>query len=52
MQPQTKVGETFTMIWLSRSSEVRVKVRKWPQSPFGTIFLYWEPIFVFIFAND
>jgi len=34
-----EVDETFTMIWLSRSSEVRVKVRRWPQSPFGTIFL-------------
>jgi len=33
-----KVDETFTTIWLSRSSEVRVKVRRWPQSPFGTIF--------------
>jgi len=33
-----KVNETFTMIWLSRSSEVRVKVRRWPQSPIGTIF--------------
>jgi len=26
------------MIWLSGSSEVRVKVRRWPQSPIGTIF--------------
>jgi len=33
-----KVDETFTTIWVSRSSEVRVKVRRWPQSPFGTIF--------------
>jgi len=33
-----KVSETFTMIWLSRSSKVRVKVRRWPQSPFRTIF--------------
>ena len=33
-----EVDKTFTMIWLSRSSEVRVKVRRWPQSPFGTIF--------------
>jgi len=33
-----EVDETFTTIWLLRSSEVRVKVRKWPQSPFGTIF--------------
>jgi len=32
-----EVDETFTR-WLSRSSEVRVKVRRWPQSPFGTIF--------------
>ena len=30
-----KVDETFTMIWLSRSSEVRVKVMRWPQSPLG-----------------
>jgi len=35
-----KVDETFTTIWLSGSSEVRVKVRRWPQSPFGTIFLH------------
>jgi len=35
-----EVNETFTTIWLWRSSEVRVKVRKWPQSPFGTIF-HW-----------
>jgi len=33
-----EVNETFTTIWLSRSSEVRVKVRRWPQSPIGTIF--------------
>jgi len=33
------IDETFTTIWLSRSSEVRVKVRRWPQSPIGTIFL-------------
>jgi len=33
-----EVDETFTTIWLSRSSEVMVKVRRWPQSPFGTIF--------------
>ena len=33
-----KVDETFTTIWLPRSSEVKVKVRRWPQSPFGTIF--------------
>jgi len=33
-----EVDETFTTIWLSRSSEVRVKVRRWPQSPIGTIF--------------
>jgi len=32
------VDETFTTIWLSRSSKVRVKVRRWPHSPFGTIF--------------
>jgi len=32
------VDETFTMIWLSRSSEIRVKVRRWPQSLVGTIF--------------
>jgi len=34
-----EVDETFTMIRLSRSSEVRVKVRRWPLSPIGTIFL-------------
>jgi len=33
------VSETFTTIRLSRSSEVRVKVRRWPQSPIGTIYL-------------
>jgi len=33
-----EVDETFTTIWLLRSSEVRVKVRRWPQSPVGTIF--------------
>ena len=34
-----EVDETFMTIWLSRSSEVRVKVRRWPQSPLGTIFI-------------
>jgi len=34
-----EVDETFTTIWLSMSSEVRVKVRRWPQPPIGTIFL-------------
>jgi len=33
-----EVDETFTTIWLSRSSEVRFKVRRWPQWPIGTIF--------------
>jgi len=33
-----EVDETFTTIWLSRSSEVRVKVRRWAQSPIWTIF--------------
>jgi len=33
-----EVDETFTTIWLSRSSEVMVKVRRWPQSPIGAIF--------------
>jgi len=33
-----EVDETFMTIWLSMSSEVRVKVRRWPQSPIGTIF--------------
>jgi len=32
-----EVDKTLTTIWLSRSSKVRVKVRRWPQSPFGTI---------------
>jgi len=31
-----QVDETFTAMWLSGSS--RVKVRRWPQSPIGTIF--------------
>ena len=35
-----EVDETFTTKWLSRSSEVRVKVRRWPQSPIGTILLF------------
>jgi len=34
-----EVDETFMTICLSRSSEVRVKVRRWPPSPIGTIFL-------------
>jgi len=34
-----RVDETFTMIWLSRSSEVRVKMRRWPQSLSG-LFLF------------
>jgi len=34
-----EVNETFMTIWLSRSSEVRVKVRRWPQSPIGTTFI-------------
>jgi len=33
-----EVDESFTTIWLSTSSEVRVKLRRWPQSPIGTIF--------------
>jgi len=37
-----EVDETFTMIWVSRSSEVRVKVRRWPQSPLGTMFDYFD----------
>jgi len=35
-----EVDEKFTTIWLSRSSTVRVKVRRWPQSPLGTIFMF------------
>ena len=42
-----EVEETFTTIWLSRSSEVRVKVRRWPQSPFGTIFQFSFKLFSF-----
>ena len=34
-----EVDKTFLTIWLSRSSEVRVKVRRWPQSPIGTILM-------------
>jgi len=34
----SEIDETFMTIWLSRSSEVRFKVRRWPQSPVGTIF--------------
>jgi len=33
-----EVDEIFTTIWLSRSSEVRV--RRWPQSPIGTVFKF------------
>jgi len=36
-----EVDETFTKMWLSRSSEVRVKVRRSHQSPIGTIF-WWN----------
>jgi len=32
-----EVDETFTTIWLSRSSEVR----RWPQSPIRTIFMLY-----------
>jgi len=35
-----KIDETFMTIWLSRSSEVRVKVRRWPQFPIRTIFIH------------
>jgi len=35
-----EVDETFTTIWLSKSSEVSVKVRRWPQSPVRTIFSF------------
>jgi len=30
-----EVNETFMTIWLSRSSEVRIKVRRWCQSLSG-----------------
>jgi len=33
-----EVDETFTTIWLPRSSKVRIKVRWWPLSPIRTIF--------------
>jgi len=38
-----EVDETFTRIWLSRLSEVRIKVRIWPHSPFIAILYlaYW-----------
>jgi len=39
-----EVDKTFTTIWLSRSSEIRVKVRRWPQSPIRTI-CYNQPHF-------
>jgi len=35
-----EVNETFMTIWLSRSSEVRVMVRRWPWSTMGTIFYF------------
>jgi len=34
-----EVDETFMTLWLSRSSEVRVKLRRWPQSLSGLLFL-------------
>jgi len=37
-----EVDETFTTIWLSRSYEIRVKVRRWPQSLLG-LFLLFSP---------
>jgi len=46
-----KVDETFMMIWLSRSSEVRVKVRRWPQSSIGTIFFTFFWVVAHIFSN-
>jgi len=39
----SEVDETFTTIWLSRSSKVRVKVRRWPQSLLG-LFLCMLPV--------
>jgi len=39
-----EVDQTFMTIWLTRSSEVRVKVRRWPQSPIGTVFVYYVQI--------
>jgi len=40
-----EVDETFTMIWLSRSSEVRVKVRKGNDlSPLSGLFLCMWPV--------
>jgi len=40
-----EVDETFMTIWLSRSSEVRVKVRRWPQSLLGLFFNLVLPTF-------
>jgi len=52
-----EVDETLMTIWLWRSSEVTVKVRRWPQSPIGTIFyllhqelLYHKIIIIRIFG--
>jgi len=40
-----EVDETFTTIWLSRSSEVSVKVRRWTHSLSG-LFLHFALPFV------
>jgi len=41
-----EVDETFMTIWLSTSSKVRIKVRRWPQSLIGTIFCYFTYNFI------
>jgi len=46
-----EVDETFMTIWLSRSSEVSVKVRRWPQSPFGTILMLFAGIYSISMAD-
>jgi len=46
-----EVDETLTTIWLSRSSKVRVKVRRWPQSPVGTIFVSYCMYVVLLWAR-
>jgi len=47
-----EVNETFTTIWLSRSSEVRVKVMRWSQSPFWTIFTLSVHLYIQHDEND
>jgi len=46
-----EVDKTFITVWLSRSSEVRVKVKRWPQSHIGTIFTVMLPVTMCHFSS-